>query len=439
MTTLISMIGTGKVVENEQNRQLKGYDKIDYSFDTGKTVFTSCSTNAILKSSLYSIDKVVVIGTMTSAWGELLEEPSTEEEELFLRLLDDFEQKRDFDVKSEVAYELAALLRKRWSVQSVSFVAHDDALTLKTGSDIYEQYVDKCLKSEKDLILDITHAFRWMPMFLFSALWYKQAVAHGLGNLRILYGEIRGKTGIIRQLDALWKGQKIAEAMSLFFDKFDADGLVGHIPHACSRLKNALVDFGDSMQADFLMPLVWDREDVLGGDYPLGITVKQLRNGISEVNKLEQCPVWLDWVVGEMYRWVENLRKCRYPSERLLVLADMYAERRLWGQAVMALDVALRIFACEYYQPNIYPDWDMIGKNLETLKNCLARYENNDFHSIGKITVENIHNLMHTRNMIAHGTLNSVHDVSKTQVKPNLSKQYPMYKAALVSLFSCRK
>ena len=99
MTTLISMIGTGKVVENKQNRQLKGYDKIDYSFDTGKTVFTSCSTNAILKSSLYSIDKVVVIGTMTSAWGELLEEPSTEEEELFLRLLDDFEQKRDFDVK----------------------------------------------------------------------------------------------------------------------------------------------------------------------------------------------------------------------------------------------------------------------------------------------------------------------------------------------------
>ncbi len=432
------MIGTGTVVENKHNRQLKGYDKIEYSFEHGKNVSTSCSTNAILQSGLYSIDRVVIIGTTTSAWGELLEEPSAEEEEVFLRLLDDFEQKRAFDIKGELARELERLLKKRWAVQGISFVAHEDALTSETGEGIYEQYVDKCLKTEKNLILDITHAFRWMPMFLFSAMWYKQAVAHGLGDLRILYGEVRGKTGVIRQLDALWKGQKIAEAMSLFFDKFDADGLVGHVPSACSRLKEALVDFGDSMQADFLMPLVWDREDKNGGDYPLGKTVKQLRNGITEVGKLEHCPVWLDWVAGEMYRWVENLQKCRYPSERLLVLADMYAERRLWGQAVMALDVALRIFACECYQPNIYPDWDMIGRNLETLKNCLSRHENNDFHSISKTTVENIHNLMHTRNMVAHGTLNSEHDVSKTKVKPNLSKQYPTYKAALASLFNCR-
>ena len=186
------------------------------------------------------------------------------------------------------------------------------------------------------------------------------------------------------------------------------------------------------------MPLVWDREDKIGGDYPLGKTVKQLRNGISDVENVIPCPIWLEAVASEMRGWVNKLQSCDYPSERLLVLADMYAERRLWGQAVMALDVALRIFACELYKPGRYPDWEYLKANLKTLTDDLHRYAHGDFPTMTRTCVEQLDNLMHVRNKIAHGNLNSEHDVSKTQVKPNLSKQYPIYRAALDSLFDCR-
>ncbi len=443
MTTLISMIGKGKVVGADDKQQNKGYEKVTYIFKNGKTVSTSCSTNAILASEIFPIDKVVMIGTTTSAWAELLDNPSEEELDAYVRLFDDCEQKRPFDVNGELARTLKALLKKRWNVQNVSFIATAAELTSETASDIYRQYVEKCLGTGRNVVLDVTHGLRWMPMFITSAIRYKEMVEHGLDSMRLLYAEIPlgdnlRKVGAIRELDALWDGQKTAEAMSLYFDKFDPDALVALIPETCSRLKEAMENFGNSMQADFLMPLVWDREDTNNGDYPLGKTVKQLRNGIKDVDKLEPCTIWLDAVASEMRRWIKKLEACSYPSERLLVLADMYAERRLWGQAIMALDVALRIFACEQYQPKVYPDWDKIGRNLDMLMNDLKQRAGNEYNSIKKDEINDIHNLMHTRNMIAHGNLNSVHDVSKTQIKPNLSKQYPLYRAALAGLFNCR-
>ncbi|MBR5080305.1 MAG: CRISPR-associated DxTHG motif protein [Victivallales bacterium] len=435
MTTLISMIGKGKV----EKQQLKGYEKVAYSFENGPTVTTSCSTNAILKSGLYSIDKVIIIGTKTSAWAELLDDPSPAEEKVFFQLFDDCERECPFNVKSELAQDLRNLLEARWRVQRVSFVATEAELTSQTAADIYGEYVEKCLGTEQKYILDVTHGLRWMPMFLTSAIRYKEMVEHGLDSMRLLYAEIGNNSkGFIRELDALWNGQKTAEAMSLFFDKFDSTMLVPRIPAECCHLKEAMENFGNCMQANYLMPLVWDRDDKLGGDYPLGQTVKQLRNGITEVGRLPQPPNWLEAVASEMFQWVERLRQYAYPSERLLVLADMYAERGLWGQAVIALDVALSIFACEYFQPGQYPDWEMTRSNLEMLKKSMKQSTGGLFHSLDKAVVDHVINLTHIRNMIAHGNLNSAHDKNKTQKKPNLSKDYKIFQAALVSLFSYR-
>ena len=436
MTTLISMIGKGTVIRNDG--QPKGYDKVTYSFENGPEVLTSCSTNAILKSGLYSIDHVVVIGTSTSAWGELLDDPMPEEEEIFLQLLD-VSEKSPFAEEGESSKKLKAMLKKRWNVKDVSFVVHKAELTSNVATDIYGKYVEKSIGLGKSIILDVTHGLRWMPMFLLSSIWYKETVEHGLASMTILYGELKmaEKQGIIRPLDALWKGQKIAEAMSLFIDKFDSDKLVQYLPDECRRFKEALVDFGNYMQADFLLPLVWDRDDRNGG-YPLGKKVKQMRNGISDVNKIEQRPIWLERVINEMAGWVKSLDKLNYPSERLLVLADMYAERQLWGQAVMALDVVLRIFACERYQSNKYPDWDAMKNNLDNLIKDLKNRSSNSFKSIKKKDYEDIIILMHTRNMIAHGAVNSSREKRKTEPKPNLSQQFDDFKKALNNLLACR-
>ena len=440
MTTLISMIGKGKVDEQHNNQ----YEKVAYSFENGITVTTSCSTNAILKSGLYSIDKVIMIGTTTSSWGELLDDPSPDEKEVFDKLFNDCKEKYPFAVKSEIATKLKFLLLKRWNVKDVSFVATEAELTSKTAEYIYSEYVKKCMGTERNYILDVTHGLRWMPMFLTSAIRYKEMVEHGLNSMRLLYAENPSvdsrnsskdslKKGYIRELDALWKGQKTAEAMVLFFDKFDSDELISYLPDSCVHLKEAMENFADSMQADYLMPLVWDHEDKTS-DYPLGKTIKQLYNGIADVDNVNPCPIWLHAVASEMTIWVNRLKNLKFPSERLLELADMYAERRLWGQAVLALDVALRIFACEYYEPKTYPNWDMTDKYLKTLTNCLSQPKRSGFHSINKSAVENI---MHTRNMIAHGTIPRS-KTEKMQVKPNLSKQYPVFKNTLKSLFAYR-
>ena len=442
MTTLISMIGKGIPDKNE----LRGYQKVTYCFECGKTVKTSCSTNAILASRLYPIDKVVVIGTTTSSWGELLED-SSEEFDIFSRLFDECEKGVPFDVKGDFSLKMKDLLQKRWNVESVSFVATPAELTSETAKDIYEEYIRKCQGAERDFILDVTHGLRWMPMFLTSAIRYKEMVEHGVDNIRLLYAEIPpgknpDKTGSIRQLDALWDGQKTAEAMRIFIDKFDSTELLHQMDlqlplDSCPKLKEAMENFGNSMQADYLMPLVWDRNDTSGG-YPLGKYVKQLRNGIKEVGKLEEkacCPSWLSRVAGEMKDWVDRLQKNDYPSGRLLALADMYADRKLWGQAMLALDVALRIFACERYQPGRYPQWGDAKRNTEKL---LADMKHHNIDNITDVDVKTFRNLMWTRNMIAHGTLTSPDDPQKTPDKPNLAKDYNRFRMVLDKLFVCR-
>ena len=272
-------------------------------------------------------------------------------------------------------------------------------------------------------------------------------VEHGLDSMRLLYAEIPpgknpDKTGSIRELDMLWHGQKTAEAMRLFIDKFDSAELLLQMnfqlpPDSCTKLKEAMEIFGNSMQADYLMPLVWDRNDASDG-YPLGKYVKQLRNGIKEVGELEEeacCPSWLSRVAGEMKDWVDRLQKNDYPSGRLLELADMYAERKLWGQAMLALDVALRIYACERYQPKHYPEWEDAKRNTETLLDDMRSNKNDNFTNDD---VKTLRNLMWTRNMVAHGTLNQVGDTQKTPDRPNLAKDYNRFRMVLDKLFASR-
>ena len=442
MTTLISMIGKGIPEANE----VRSYQKVTYCFACGKMVKTSCSTNAILASRLYPIDKVVVIGTTTSSWGELLED-SPEEFNLFSQLFDDCEKGVPFDVNGDFSKQMKDLLQKRWNVQNVSFVATPAELTSETAKNIYDEYIRKCQGAERDFILDVTHGLRWMPMFLTSAIRYKEMVEHGLDSMRLLYAEIPpgknpDKTGSIRELDMLWHGQKTAEAMRLLIDKFDSAELLLQMnfqlpPDSCTKLKEAMEIFGNSMQADYLMPLVWDRNDTSDG-YPLGKYVKQLRNGIKEVGKLEEkacCPSWLSRVAGEMKDWVDRLQKSDYPSERLLELADMYAERKLWGQAMLALDVALRIFACERYQPRHYPCWEDTDKNLKSLKNDL---KSRAIIDLSQKDIDAVFDLTHTRNMVAHGTLTSPDDPQNTPERPNLAKDYNRFKMVLIKLFTCR-
>lgn len=437
MTTLISCIGVGQIKETGEK---KGYTTLKYTLpacpgvpDCPQTVVTSCSTNAIIQSKRYSFDHIVIIGTETSSWGELLEQPSPEEEDLFLELITAAEQKTKtpFKADSPQGIQLQTLLEKRWQA-TVKLVVHAQDLDDRHSSDIFKCYVDTFLAQKQDIVLDATHGFRWMPLFLSSAIQFKEAFGE-LNSLKILYAEQHDKeTGTIRRLDTLWDGHEQADAVSLFLDKFETEKLKTYLWDVCPKLFSALENFCNCLQSNYLMPLVWDRTQP---DFQIGIPLKTLKNALDAFDKLDNPPAWSRKIASKAKDWLKALQNTNYPSERLLILGDMYHERQFHCQAALTLDVAFGMIACERKGTSVeYPDWDTLRKFRDQLFDAI--HDRKAYPNLSQEQRSTIHDLANQRNMVAHGALNSTKNRDSTPTVPTIARLYEKQRKTLQALIN---
>ena len=418
MRTFISFIGTGKPGDG-------GYIKTSYTFKGGAVFEVSCFADAVRKSSFFHYDEAVFIGTATSAWSMLLEDSASEYEALYETLWNrenSPEGRIPLQTGSALEQELQKALERIWHVP-VRLHIHTPELNPENEFEIYSNYVRELFESGNDLLLDVTHSFRWMPLFLVSAVELRNAFPEHHAGVDIVYGEYSPRGSFVRELTALSKGRTLADALGLFFQKFEPYPL-------CDLLREnrwesggkALKKLGSNIQGNFFLPLLVDPKNFS----KTGSALLQLKNALDDFAALSAPEVWLIQTEKKLRKiWIQL--SVPSPWKRLRNMSVLLAERKLYAQAFMALCLAEEFLILECMGCNSIPD---DYSQLKWLKEEFKK----EFPGNGK----HIFEIESLRNGIAHGGL-SARDYGIPQAE-NLPSQYEKALRALESVAkNCHK
>ena len=409
MTTFITFIGKGRKRDNGRFQ----YETVNYRF-VRSDVRASCFANAVMRSGEYVFDRVIVIGTMTSTWSQLLEEPAPEEEELFLAL-------DGSGINESGAQDhLTDALKKRWNVPDVRLLVHQATVT-GNEEQIMAAYLRMLLETTGNIVLDVTHSFRWMPQLFASALQLADTLSPPR-QVEFLYGEMtEDKSNCpVRKLRELRPAEKLAQDIRMFFEKWEAEPLAAQLDELWPEGAKSLRVLGLHLQGNYLLPLAWNPED-RGPGAPL----LQLANALKVLRARTGLPLWLTTLQKRLEDLRRKLADPPAASHRLWNLAELYAERLMFGQALLCQECALRLFIWEKCGNADYPAW-------EQLTGATKIYAEKQ-KKLGFPT-KKLYNILGNRNIVAHGALRGRGESAGIPAAANLPKQFQSQQEYLKNL-----
>ncbi|MCM8901259.1 TIGR02221 family CRISPR-associated protein [Caldicoprobacter algeriensis] len=182
---LISLIGKGKIEEN-------GYRKAGYYFkETDEVVHTSffgAALYKVLKKLGYKINQWLIFGTRHSNWSELISalemngENAGEADSLIEWYLKVYEEEQK-GISDDILYRWEALLSNK--IPGVRLLTVDPL--------DYEIYINTLLKEFTDercrVVLDITHAYRHMPVIIAFSMMVLKYVKN-ISGVTVYYGAL---------------------------------------------------------------------------------------------------------------------------------------------------------------------------------------------------------------------------------------------------------
>jgi len=395
-TTLISMIGTGMYVEKDS-----GYRTTKYEFRDGNTFETHLFLEALLQNNLgQNIDKIIIVGTITSDWGALIANYN-EHTELSLKLL---ENKKI--ISKETFSELEATLSKMYK-KDVQIFYHTDEIDSETTEEIFNVYkeISKSIPQGSKILFDITHGFRSMPILLYQTLQYAFQNEFS-DSLSIIYGEYipTEKISKVRDLSNYLEYAEIAGGFKLFNARFDGRLLSEKTETLWKKGCKWLKRFTAMVQANYFLQIF----ELLSN------LTNILNEGIPE-----KSPSW----VQDVYESLEDLHKQLKNHEKsklLFAFSKILAEKKLYTQAIIGLQVTVEAKAFE-----LFGDWDELGNYdyfQEKVRPLFRDFLRNDFQEKHK---DRIFNLEGVRNQVAHGGAKN----KKTGGSLNAENMYNQYES----------
>lgn len=253
---LISFLGTGAL--NRDNTSARTYKTACYHFDNGEEYNSTFVADALYQH--FNIDKVILLGTVKSMWEEVYE--------TFCNI-------RGINVNPDVSEELMIVCNEA-KYNSPLFIPHKDKLESALGNNSHieliryglnhseineneriilslEQYFDK----GDELIVDITHSFRSLPLFLMNLILYLMNVSNKHITIsHICYGmlDVIGELGYapIVELNSIIEINNWitgAYAFSQFGNGYQIADLIKKENPSAAKI---LTDFSDEMNLNHL-------------------------------------------------------------------------------------------------------------------------------------------------------------------------------------------
>jgi len=323
--TLITSLGTGMYKKDG------GYRKTKYKFEGDKVleIETSLFLHAIIESKRWDIKKVILVGTRTSSWDVLIPNEGAADEDLWLTLKD--ECAKAPGISDALKDELKQKLSPWYHDIEFDIEVHTQKLDADTAEDVFAVYngLTEKIEAGSNILFDITHGFRSMPMLIYEALQFDTEKVKK-DNVEIIYGEFieDEKISYIRNLSKFWELSKILQAKNLFTMRFDSTSLAEYIRPYWESGAKALSAFSDVVECNYSLLLPE--------------TLNQIKNALNDINKNPpgNLPSWCNDVRNELQEIHKRLQKKEIPLT-LIEFSKLLTEKGLYTQASIALQVAL--------------------------------------------------------------------------------------------------
>jgi len=411
---LVSFIGLAR--RNEKDSE--GYLRTPYEFEDGQTIETSIFTEALIKHNKPEISECILIGTRSSSWGSLIERYAFEED-ICIDLYDAVEKQfSDSYIQDDTLSELDTALQLIWGIP-VRCVAHKEEISSENVLDILFQYARNVYRTTNlDLLLDITHGFRSMPVILMSAIQLLDSTLMENLKIDIIYGEIRPNgNSKVRYLDSVWHATSFARALRLFNDSLESELLAEYLIDEWPEGARAIERLTTVLQSNFYTRL----DECLA----------QMKNAMSKLKLEEAESEYIRIAHSSIENVYQRLRKPETKSSRVFAAAKEFAARNNFAKAIMYLYFTLELLALE--ETGDLPEignYKVTKKSLETFR---KRYEKTNPPKCFK---RHYWKLIATRNAIAHGGFaggkGGLPDVQ------NLKKSYYRYQGLIESIIAGR-
>ena len=385
--TLISCVGTGMFYDKVTND--KGYRETVYQFSDEKTIKTKIFLEALLSCDERCIsgnlNKIILVGTTTSNWGALIESYATlspDIDALYFSLYED--DKNGKGISDSNRKPLEECLSHQLNVPVKLFITEpkiDDstAFSLFTLLHNISPEIDK----DSNVLFDITHGFRSIPLLVYQALQYTLGAADSSNRkVELVYGEYvdENKKSYVRNLSKYWTFSQLSDALNVFNTKLDGFRLAELIEEVWPKGSKAIKKFSEIVQTNFSLQIIEVNN--------------QLKNSLSAFPQPD--PDWLSPVKDSIEKIVSLIDEKSVPRTLYNYSKFLY-DHHLNVQAVITLQVAVETSIVERYDPQKkYGDYDW-WKNSGS--EILFRIKGDAWKDMGNPLT----NLEFFRNQIAHG------------------------------------
>lgn len=385
--TLITSIGTGMY------KKEGGYRITTYLFNNGKTYESRLFFDAILKTEFKPIKKIIFIGTYTSSWDVLIDDKK--DSNLWADVYEEINEK-GLSPDSELIPKIKAHLKEQYSVE-IEILIHTNIIDADTTEEIFNIYksVVPYIREDSNVLFDITHGFRSMPILMYQALQFASSGKTKLQNVELIYGEYieNEKISYVRDLSKYWHYARITDAISVFKAKLDGFALANLLEKEYSSYSKVINKISGIVQTNFCLQII----EVLS----------QLKNVLAENH--ETPPFWFSDIKSFLADFYKKIYSLKSEARTIFNFAKYLRERDLNTQAIISLQIAVET-ACAEKSDNPetnkgnYDFWQSEGKKTRE-----------EIISSDSTLKRQILNLESFRNQIAHGGAKS----NKTNAFPS--------------------
>lgn len=261
---LISCIGTGRIIDKTETSK-RVYEKAKYAFSETDMIETSFMADALVQH--YSIDRVIMIGTVKSMWEEVYRAFCSRnnveyDDNYALELCQVCEESNSQSaLKIPSPEKIENALGKDSKVVLIHYGLNADELQENAAKILgIEQFLNK----GDELYIDITHSFRSIPFYMMNLLTYLQFVSNKIIIIKsVLYGmfeakqEHNGIAPIVEMTSILNVNDWLVGAYSFkeFGNAYKSSQLLCNESEAGRSAAKILSSFSDSMNLNNMVSI----------------------------------------------------------------------------------------------------------------------------------------------------------------------------------------